>query len=252
MQKLLYFILLIALTVISTVSFADVPLQEKAEKFYADRNYKAAITSYDSILKTGLFSAKLYYNIGNAYYKNNELGKAIYYYELSHKLDPNNEDVKVNLAIANSKKIDEIESKENFFVTVVKSGIVNLLSNEAWAYLSIISLIVCLSMYFLFFVSTSSLIKRIGFFGSVIFLIIFVFAMIFGFTALKSKNKIKFAIIVSIETKVQAEPTISSPSKFNLHEGTKVKVIESNKEWTNIKLENGNEGWVKTMDVGLF
>jgi uncharacterized protein HemY len=79
---------------------------------------------YESILKEGSTSYKLHYNLGNAYYKNNELGKAIYNYELANKLQPNNNDVKMNLKIANEKTIDKIESKENFFIIAIKSGLV--------------------------------------------------------------------------------------------------------------------------------
>ena len=76
--------------------------------------------------------------------------------------------------------------------------------------------------------------------------------MVLGFSALHSKQQISFAIITTRETKIHEEPSTTSNSKFSLHDGTKVSVIETNENWTNIKLENGNEGWVKTADIGLF
>lgn len=246
-----YIILLIAILVTS-YSFANNDLQTKAEKAYANKNYQEAINAYEQLNKDGYSSYKLYYNLGNAYYKNNELGKAIYNYELANKLQPNNEDVKTNLRIANEKTIDEIESKENFFLSAIKSGLVNALSTSGWAWLSIVSLIITLGLAFLFISSTQLNIKRISFFSSAIFLLLFLGSMILGFSALKNKNQVKFAIILPKETNIKPEPIASSKSKFQLHSGTKVKVLETNDEWTNIKLENGNEGWVKTSDVGLF
>lgn len=242
----------IFLFLFSFVSFAASDLEIKAEKAYADKKYKEAISIYEDILKTGLSSYKLYYNLGNAYYKNNELGKAIYNYELANKLQPNNEDIKTNLKIANEKTIDDIESKENFFLSAIKSGLVNTLSTNGWAWLSIISLITCFVLFLMFFISNNILLKRLGFFMSLICLVVFIGSMILGYTALNAKDKIKFAIITSKETPVFEEPAKTDDSKFNLHEGTKVKVLQSNSDWTNIKLENGNEGWLKTKDVGLF
>ncbi|MES2514532.1 MAG: tetratricopeptide repeat protein [Bacteroidota bacterium] len=252
MKYITYKIIVITLLFAYGFSFAGSGLQEKAEKAYGDKNYKEAISFYESILKEGAVSYKLYYNLGNAYYKNNEIGKAIYSYELANKLEPNNQDIKNNLRIVNQKTIDKIESKENFFIGAIKSGLVTSLSTTGWAWLSIISLSLALMMAFMFFVANKMILKRIGFFLSGISLIIFIGSMVLGFTDLNDKRIIKFAIILNRESKIHEEPTANSASKFSLHEGTRVSVLEANATWTNIKLENGNEGWVKTTEVGLF
>lgn len=238
----------------SQASFAskDLKAPAEAEKLYAEKKYKEAIASYESLLQDGYTSYKLHYNLGNAYYKNKELGKAIYHYELANKLEPNNEDVLTNLRIANEKTIDKIESKENFFLSVIKSGLVNALSTNGWAWLSIISLIVSLGLFFLFFISQNLVLKRIGFFAGFLCFMLFPASMVLGFSALNDKQNHKFAIITARETRTHEEPSDASGSKFSLHEGTRVRVLESNDEWTNIKLENGNEAWIKTADAGLF
>jgi tetratricopeptide (TPR) repeat protein len=236
----------------SSFATKDLKAPKEAEKFYAEKNYKEAIASYESLLEDGYTSYKLHYNLGNAYYKNKELGKAIYHYELANKLEPNNEDVLTNLRIANEKTIDKIESKENFFLSVIKSGLVNALSTSGWAWLSIISLVVSLGLFFLFFTSQNLLLKRIGFFAGFLCFILFPASMVLGFSALNDKQDNKFAIITARETRTHEEPSDASGSKFSLHEGTRVRVLESNEEWTNIKLENGNEAWIKTADAGLF
>lgn len=252
MKSITHILFSILLLMISTIGFASTDLQAKAEKAYSNKDYKQAISCYESILKEGLSSYKLYYNLGNAYYKNNELGKAIYNYELANKLQPNNKDVKTNLKIANEKTIDKIESKENFFIVAIKSGLVNSLSTSGWAWFSIFSLIGCLVFAFMFFISSQISLKRIGFFLSAISFIVFIASMVLGFTALEDKQEVNFAIVTNRESRIHEEPTATSKTKFSLHEGTKVSVLETNPEWTNIKLENGNEGWVKTTEVGLF
>ncbi len=239
-------------TSLSAFAHKDLKAVIDAEKAYSSKKYKDAIAAYESILAEGYVSYKLYYNLGNAYYKNNEIGKAIYNYELANKLKPNNEDIKTNLRIANEKTIDDIESKENFFLGALKSGVVNSLSTAGWAWLTILTLIGCLGFAFIYLMAKQVVFKRIGFFISGLSLLGFVISMILGFTALNAKQQIKFAIITAKETKIQTEPDKSSPSKFSLHEGTKVSVLETNAEWTNIRLENGNEGWVQTADTGLF
>lgn len=252
-MKHIFYIFSLAVCLLNpVVSYADDQLQATAEKAYAGKQYKEAIKAYEELLQQGFTSWKLYYNLGNAYYKNNQLGKAIYYYELANKAEPNNEDVKNNLRLANEKTIDKIESKENFFLGAIKSGLVQALSTTGWAWLSITSLIVTLVCLLLFFVSGNIFVKRIGFFASGLFIIVFVATMVLGFAALNSKQQIKFAIVLSREVKVMTEPTDVSASKFSLHEGTRIKVLETNEEWTNIRLENGNEGWLKTNTVGLF
>lgn len=252
MKQIRYILLLVVILFASVNYVANTELQVKAEKAYSKKNYKEAINVYEIILKEGLTSYKLHYNLGNAYYKNNELGKAIYNYELANKLQPNNQDVKTNLKITTEKTIDKIESKENFFIGAIKSGLVNSLSTNGWAWFSIFSLVGCLSMAFLFFITSKITLKRISFFMSSISLIAFIISIVLGFTALKDKQATNFAIILNREVKIYEEPVVTLKSKFILHEGTKVSVLETNSDWTNIKLENGNEGWIKTSDVGLF
>lgn len=249
MKSIFYILFLFA----SLQSIANkTELSSNAENLYKNKDYKGAIEQYEMLVKQGLSSYKLYYNLGNAYYKNNQLGKAIYNYELANKLNPNNEDIKNNLRIANEKTIDKIESKENLFLGAIKSGLVNYLSTTGWAWLSIISLIAALVLAFVFFITSSIRFKQITFFTSAFLLIVFITSMVLGFSALHHKQSVNYAIITSREAKVFIEPNTSANSKFTLHDGTKVSVIESGDEWTNIKLQNGNEGWVKTNTVGLF
>ena len=252
MKHLRIILLFAGMCFLSVKSFANNDLAAKAEKLYAEKNYKEAIITYEAILRERFSSYKLHYNLGNAHYKNNELGKAIYHYELANKLEPNNEDVLTNLKIANEKTIDKIESKENFFISAIKRSLVNSLSTRSWAWLSIVSLTLAFSFLFLFFISKRLLLKRIGFFTGAICFVAFCISLVLGFSALRDKQHTKFAIITTREIRTHEDPASTSASKFSLHEGTKVRVLETNPEWTNIKLENGNEAWVKTAEIGLL
>lgn len=245
-----YIVLILLLCGLAGYSQND--LVQKAEKAYKEKKYADAIGSYEELLKQGYHSDKLYYNLGNAYYRNNQLGKAIYNYNLAHQLNPSDEDIIMNLEIANSKTVDKIDAKTNFFASVLKTRVVNSLSTTQWAWLSILSLLLALPLLFWFIASSKPAVKKLSFFAGLLALLVFTGSMVLGFVALKGKQEVSFAIVTDRECKVYNEPQDGEKQKFALHEGTKVKVLDSNAEWTSIKLENGNEGWVKTSSLGLF
>jgi tetratricopeptide (TPR) repeat protein len=245
-------IILIMLLITSVKVFANTDLSNQAENLYEQKKYEEAIIIYESILSSKLTSPKLYYNLGNCYFKTNQIGKAIYNYELAKKITPKDDDIKVNLNIANTKTIDKIENKENYFIGALKTTILNYYSSTGWAWLSIISLTVSLILFFLFFISKALVLKRIGFFIGIVSFIVFIGSMVLGYSSLNLKEQINYAIILPHELKVHIEPSSNSDTKFSLHEGTKVSVINQTNQWVNIKLENGNEGWVESSNVGLF
>jgi hypothetical protein len=227
-------------------------LLRKAEKAYEGRQYKKAIEHYELLLKDGYTSYQVYYNLGNAYYRDHQLGKAIYNYERAKKLNPNDEDVKNNLKLAYTKTIDKIEAKENFFVSAVKTNVLSSFSTKAWAWLSIAASFLFFLFLYLFIAGPTIVVKRISFFVSLTVLIGFFVIYFLGNSARKAKEENSFAIITASQTKVYTEPTSTATSKFGLHEGTRVRIVELNADWILIKLENGNEGWLKLSDVGVF
>ena len=227
-------------------------LLRSAEKAYDTKNYKEAIKDYEKLLSEGFKSYQLYFNLANSYFRDKQLGKAIYNYELARKLDPNDEDVRINLGIAAAKTIDKIDSKENFFIAAVKTNVLASFNTKGWAWLSIVCMIVLCLFLFLFINSAGITLKRISLFLAFIALIGFLSTYFLGYSALKSKNENKFAIILVRETKIMNEPTSTASSKFSLHEGTKIRVVESNGDWVLIKLDNGNEGWLKSTSVGII
>ncbi len=246
--RIIYFLFLMAL--VMTAKPNDLLIQ--AGKSYEAKSYKKAIENYELLIKQGYSSCELFYNLGNAYYRDKQLGKAIYNYERARKLNPNDADVKNNIAIAYSKTIDKIEVKENFFVSAVKTNVLSSFTTTSWAWLTIVaSCLVCFFLY-MFFAGPSVGARRISFFMTIVVLVGFFILYFLGNSAKNSKIENNFAVVTSPQVKIYTEPTATSNSKFNLHEGTRVKIIELNADWVLIKLENGNEGWLKTADVGVF
>jgi tetratricopeptide (TPR) repeat protein len=249
-MRKLTLIFIFALGMIS--SFRANDLLKKAETAYDNKNYKEAIACYQKLINEGNKSYELYFNLGNSYYRNKELGYAIYYYELARKLNPNDQDVQINLGIAAAKTIDKIDAKENFFINAVKSNVVNVVSTDSWAWFSILLAFVTCVLFFVFIHSQIMILKRVSFVFSIIAGIALVVVYLFGNSALNSKKENKFAIVLLKEIKITNEPNAGATMKFALHEGTKVRIVEANNDWVLIKLDNGNEGWVKQAEVGII
>lgn len=249
MKKLVFIFVFLLGTV--NFSLAD-DLLQKAEKAYDNKNYKEAISCYQKLITEGNKSYELYFNLGNSYYRNKELGYAIYYYELARKLNPNDKDVQINLGIAAAKTTDKIDAKENFFINAVKSNVVNVVSTDSWAWLSVLLAFVTCILFFMFIHSQVMIVKRASFMLSIVGAIALVVVYLFGNSALNSKKENKFAIVLLKEVKITNEPNAGATMKFALHEGTKVRIVEANSDWVLIKLDNGNEGWVKQAEVGVI
>jgi tetratricopeptide (TPR) repeat protein len=224
----------------------------KAEKAYDSKNYKDAISAYEKLLADGFKSYQLYFNLGNSYYRDKQLGKAIYNYELARKLNPNDEDVRINLGIAAAKTIDKIDSKENFFISAVKSNVLSFFDTKGWAWLNICCVILLCIFVYLFISARNVTTKRVCFALLLLLLTGSIITYFLGYSALQSKHNNKFAIITAREAKILNEPTSSATSKFSLHEGTKIRVVDNNGDWVLIKLDNGNEGWVKLSELGII
>jgi len=227
-------------------------LADSAQKAYERSQFRQAINYYEKIKEEGQSSANLHYNLGNAYYKDNQLGKAIYNYELAKKLNPGDDDIKTNLRIANSKTMDKIESKENFLAGAIRSGIYSLFSTSGWAWLSIIAVLFTLLCIAGFITTQKLLFKRVFFWLGLLGAAKFVFAFVIGFASLHDLNKKTQAIVTSQVVQVLNAPNESGKPKFSLHEGTKLTVLSTNEEWTSVQLANGNEGWINTGELGLF
>ena len=133
-----YLITLICLAIATIGWGQDQDNFDKATTLYQKGDYSQAAAVYSSILKSGKESSALYYNLGNTYYKLNNVPESIYYYEKALQLDPENADAKNNLIFANQMKIDAITPLPKTWVRQLSDGIVGLFSAHTWAVLSII------------------------------------------------------------------------------------------------------------------
>ena len=228
-------------------------LWQNANAAYEQGDWAGATDIYTKIADQGYESAQLYYNMGNAYYRQQEPAKAVLYYERALKLDPANEDAIYNLNHVNSLLQDKIEPVPEFFLKEWMRSVSGLMSSNAWAVTTLVLLAVTLALMLVFRMAASLAWRRVGFFTGLVTLLLMIAALSFSLWQKNDYNSHDGAVIMSTVTSVKSSPTAeNSTDLFILHEGTKVKVLKKTGAWTNISLADGRQGWVRTSDLELI
>jgi tetratricopeptide (TPR) repeat protein len=232
--------------------------QTSAEKFnqgvtlYTSGNYKEALQVWTDIYNTGYRSANLNYNIGNAYFKLNDIPHAILFYERAYLLKPADENINFNLQIARTLIVDRFQEIPELFFVRWYNFISLFISTNNWARISIASFMLCLLFLSLYFYSSRYRHKVLGFWLALSFLILSLSS--FAFTV-RNKSLVydsHKSIILSPLVSGKSSPDSSGTDLFVLHEGTKVSVEDEVGEWFEIRLSDGNKGWVPVNSLGLI
>ncbi|SDB98214.1 tetratricopeptide repeat protein [Williamwhitmania taraxaci] len=249
MNKLL---LSIVFSISTIFSFAEQPVDSlwaQGNTAYQNGNYQAAINSYNSILEKGLSAPDLYFNLGNSFYKMNELAQSILFYERAIKLSPSNEDYRYNLDVAKLKVVDKIEIIPQFFLYSWISNLKSLANPNGWAIVAIFLFIVCSSSILLWRFGLSLFLKRAGFLASSLFAILFVVSLLISFSEADRYGTKNEAVILRPVVTVKSSPDQNGKDLFILHEGTKVVITDSLTHWIEVKISDGNSGWVNAADI---
>lgn len=221
----------------------------KANKLYQAEKYNEALDLYKEIEDHGINSDDLLYNMANTYYKMNKVAPAIYYYEKVLNQSPNHTDAQFNLAFAKRMAIDNIEPLPKTLLQKMNEGIVMKLTYNTWAWLAVGLAFLFAILFLLYHFSYSSGSKRMYFITSFVsaFLALLTIAIAYqNYKYIKSNTE---AIVFAQQAEVKTAPTVSSEVSFELHEGTKVKVLESLDNWKKIKIADGKIGWIVADDI---
>lgn len=228
---------------------ANAITKQNADDEYAKGNYQQAIKDYQEILKAGV-SSEIYYNLGNAYYRTDNITQALLAYERALQLSPGDNDIRFNLQYARSKTIDKITPEtEMFFVTWYHS-LVNFTSVDRWANTAIVSIVMALLLILVFLFAPQMWARKSGFYGSTVFLLLFAFANLFAFQQKHELETKQGAIVIAPTVNVKKTPAASGTDVFVIHEGTRVDITDRGmKQWRGVKLADGREGWLKTSQI---
>ena len=222
---------------------------EEANAAYSNGNYQEAASKYEQILENGETSAELYFNLGNSYYKLNKVAPSIYYYEKALQLAPADEETLNNIEFARNMAIDDIEAVERQGISQWINNLISVFDFSTWAILGIFFSVAFVALFLLYYFAITPLYKRIFFSGAMVSLVFCTVSVIFAFQQQSFIEDNQYAIVFSEEAEVREEPNLRGESSFELHEGTKAKILENYQEWSRIELANGAEGWIKTNDL---
>lgn len=246
MKKFIYTIMFAALSLAVSAQTDKVA----ADSAYVKGDYKAAIEIYESLAANNGESADVYYNLGNAYYKSENIAKAVLNYERALLLNPDDEDIRFNLELARSKTVDKVAPEYKFFLMEWLEGIINLLSISAWSILAVVSFVVMLLTLLLFLFGKSVSTKKTGFIIALFSLFITIFANLSALHRYHYLTERNDAVIMEPSVTAKSTPSNSGTELFVIHEGRKVKISDdSMREWTEIELEDGNKGWIPSSSL---
>ena len=219
---------------------------------YVRQQYQQAIADYEALLKKGV-SADVYYNLGNAYYRTDNITRAVINYERALLLSPGDPDIRVNLQLARSKTIDKIiPESEMFFVTWYRS-LVNIMSVDGWATMSLVSLAIAIILALCYLFSGRVWMQKTGFFGALAMIVIFGLSNLFAWQQKDQLVNRTGAIVISPAAAVKSTPANGGTDLFIIHEGTKVEITDSSmKEWKEVRIADGKEGWIKASMIEMI
>lgn len=224
----------------------------EANTAYNQGNYSEAISNYQQILEGGYESAALYYNLGNAHYRENNVAPSIYFYEKALQLNPNDEDIRNNLAFAREMLIDDIQETPATGFSALYSEFTAYLDYNSWAWVAVTFSVLFAIFFFVYYFSSGSWLKRIFFTLSIIAFIVFVASFVFAYQQKQYVEDSLFGIVFAEEVEVRSEPNSRSDEIFQLHEGTKIQVLETYQDWIKFELANGIQGWMDKANVRLL
>lgn len=249
MKKFLL-ILLLNCQIVSAQSADE--LFEKGNEQYKLEQYDLALKTYQQIDSLGFISSELFYNLGNCYYKLNEVAPAIFNYEKALMIDPLNEDASNNLIFAKRLTIDNIEELPKTVLQKLDEAFVKKLSYNQWAIASVVLSILGCSLFLLFYFSYASGRKRFFFVTSMISFLLLIATISFSYKEYSFAQKNIQAIIFAEETEIKSAPTLNGENIFKLHEGTKVKVLDTVDNWKKIKIADGKIGWIISSELKIL
>ena len=233
----------------STVDQAGIDsLYQMANSLYQQGQYEPALEQYNTLIISGLESADLYYNMGNAAYRSNSIGHAILYYEKALKLEPAHEDAIHNLEFVSRYRLDTFEEVPLLFLGAWISGFVQMFPEQTWSILAMVFFVVFLAGLLLYLFSRSMFLKKSGFISGLVGLGIFIITVSSALSRHRDIVNPDTGIILAPSVVVRSSPSESGTELFILHEGTKIEINEEVFNWQNIKLIDGREGWIMIDD----
>ena len=224
-------------------------LWDLANTAYVNGDYHTASEYYEAIGALGLSSVKLYYNLGNTYFKEGRLGKSILNYRRALRLSPGSDDIRYNLGVAEARTKDNIEAIPEFFLTTWVRGVRHTMSCTAWSLFSLAALVCTLSLFLTYLLARRLSLRKTGFYGTLIAFVLFILTTWFALGERREMLDDSQAVVMSLSTAVKSSPDKSATDLFVLHEGTLVEITNRLDDWCEITIADGKKGWLESKTI---
>lgn len=256
MKQFIFTIILAALALPLMAANANI---DKANQAYKQELYNEALKLYlQEAEKTGV-SSDLYCNIGDTYYRLKDNVHAVLYYERALLLDPSNSDARFNLEFVRGKMQLPDDAGDSWFSNWVDQT-VSRLSSNAWAIIAIITFLLFLAGVAAYLFMDSVTIRKIGFFGGALMIVISILANMAAFHVYNKATGGNGAIVmpesVTLST-APREPRDKEEEAFQLQQGTRVEIIDSvadktHGKWLQVSTAGGHKAWINAKDIEVI
>ncbi len=245
---------LILLFLITSLSIFGKGTKADADALYKAEKYSEAVSAYETLLKSSEgVSAPLYYNLGNAYYKLDNIPFAILNYERALLLEPGDGDIRANLALARGKTVDKVTPPSEMFFVTWWHNLCNSMSGHSWSVVAIGCFVFMLCGILAYMFVPQLLVRKVGVYGAMVMLVLVILANFAGYTQNRAFSKRDFAIVLSPVVSVKSSPNESSTDLFLIHEGSKVQILDSSmKLWREVKFEEGKQVWIPVSAIEVI
>ncbi len=224
------------------------PTADEADALARDGKFAEAADAYEAILADGNESADLYYNLGYSYFKQGMLGKAIINFERSKRLNPSDPDINENLSQAYALT-DKLQEVEPMFLSKMWNGFRDSLNSNGWAVVFVILFILTLTGVGFFLFMDSVRLRKVGFFAAAICAILAVVSISISLNKRAEILDSDDAIIMVSSVTLATSPDKNATEMAVLHEGTFVRIIDTLGDWVEVRLKDGNVGWLLLSSV---
>ena len=221
----------------------------RADQFYQQNEFSKAILEYQSLAETGWTSAELFYNLGNAYFKNHDIKSAILYFERAKRLAPNDEAIDFNLNLSRTLIFDKVEAVPELFLLTWGKAIRNWMTVRAWSWWSIGSFVAMLTLGLLFLFVRSLSVRRLALGLGVFCFMLSLVTFTFGYFQKANIERTDEAIVFAPSVTIKSSPDDSGNNLFILHEGLKVHIENRIGEWCEVRIADGNKGWIRINEL---
>ena len=252
-------IIILLLALLSCTGSYALSIGQQADSAYNAENYRLAIELYQKSLEEEGRSAELYYNLGNAYYRNDKPGLAVVNYERALRIDPTDEDAKANLEFVRNRIQDRPED-DTAFLSKVHNSILSGMTANGWAWTAFVIFLFLLGAIALYIFSTDVRLRKTGFFGGIVLMVLFVYTLVVASDSTTRSTTHNMAVVIVPGTQLSSTPRAARTSAdkvVTIHEGTTVEVIDSvptpddpvSPMWYNVKINNATKAWLRAIDV---